>query len=155
MRSVAKARLRPGRALLLLLAAVPMGFLGVPAAPAEGQSPQSAAPERATPPPDKKPGLDHRAERLAKLLDLTEAQQFQLAKVLASRHERIRKLWRDQAVPPEYRVSQMRAINDETERQIRALLTEEQKKKYFLPRQASGTADQSNLEYWLNATKPK
>lgn len=132
-----------------------MGLLCAPAAPAEGQSPQSVAPERATPPRDKKPGLDHRAERLAKLLDLTEAQQFQLAKVLASRHERIRKLWSDQAVPPEYRVSQMRAINDETERQIRALLTEEQKKKYVLPRQASGTSEESNLEYWLNATKPK
>jgi hypothetical protein len=157
MRSNAKSRLRPGRALLLLLAAVPMGFVCAPAALADGQSPQSVAPERATPPRDKKPGLDPRAERLAKMLALTEAQQSQLAIVLASQHERIHRLWSDEAVPPEFRVSQMRAINEDTENRIRALLNEEQRKEYLVPRQrqASGPSEQSNLEYWLNATKPK
>jgi hypothetical protein len=157
MRSNAKSRLRPGRGLLHLLAAVLIGYLCAPVASAEGQSLQSVAPERATPPRDKKPALDHLAQRLAKMLDLTEAQQSELANVLASRHERVRKLWTDQTVPPEFRVSEMQAINDNAEDKIRALLKGEQKRKYLLTRQreASGTSQQSDVGYWMNATKHK
>jgi hypothetical protein len=56
------------------------------------------------------------------MLELTEAQQTQLAKVLTSQREQIRKLWRDQKVPPEYRAGAMRAINEQTEDRIRALM---------------------------------
>jgi phage shock protein A len=91
------------------------------------------------------------------MLELTEAQQTQLAKVLASQREQIRKLWRDQKVPPEYRVGAMRAINEQTEDRIRALLNDEQKKKYVAsrPRDPARTSQQPNVDYWPNATKPK
>jgi len=91
------------------------------------------------------------------MLELTETQQAQLAKVLASQREQIRNLWRDQKVPPEYRVGAMRAINDQTEDRIRALLNNEQKKKYVSsrPRDPARTSQQPKLDYWLNATKPK
>ena len=91
------------------------------------------------------------------MLELTEAQQAQLATILASQREQIRKLWRDQTVPPEYRVGAMRAINEETEDRIRALLNDEQKKKYVSsrPRDPARTSQQPNVDYWPNATKPK
>jgi hypothetical protein len=144
-------------ALLSCVVAVPLACVCAPAALAEEPAPHIFAPEQTKPPRDQRPLLDNRARRLAKMLELTEAQQTELAKVLASQRQQIRKLWSDQKVPPEYRVSEMRAINDQTEDRIRALLNDVQKKKYVSsrPREPSGTSQQSNLDYWLNATKPK
>ena len=90
------------------------------------------------------------------MLDLTDSQQVELAKLLANQREQIRRLWSDGAVAPEFRVSAMRAISDKTEEQIRALLNDEQKKKYVLPRATDSPdpSQQSTLEYWLNASKP-
>lgn len=64
------------------------------------------------------------------MLKLTEAQQAEVAKILARQHEEIRRLWSEGKVPPNYRVSAMRAINDRARDQIRALLNDEQKEKY-------------------------
>jgi septal ring factor EnvC (AmiA/AmiB activator) len=157
MKSDPNSRLSLCAALLPFVAAVPLACLCAPAALAEEQSPHSA-PEQTTPRlRHQRPGLDNRARRLAKMLELTEAQQAELAKVLASQREQIRKLWSDQRVAPEYRVSEMRAINDQTEDRIRALLNDEQKKKYVSsrPRESPRTSQQSDLDHWLNATKPK
>jgi hypothetical protein len=137
--------------------AVPLACICAPAASAEEPAPHILAPEQTKPARDERPDLDTRARRLAKMLELTEAQQSQLAKVLASQHEQIRKLWRDQKVPPEYRVDAMRAINEQTEDRIRALLNDEQKKKYVSsrPRDPARTSQQPNVDYWPNPTKPK
>jgi hypothetical protein len=144
-------------ALLLFVVTVPLGCLCARVALAQEQSSRSVVPEQTASPRGQVPGLDSRAKRLAKLLDLTETQQAKLAQILASQHEQIRKLWSDQRVPSEYRVGEMRAINDKTEDQIRALLNDEQKKKYIAShaQQTAHSAEESNLDYWLNATKPK
>jgi hypothetical protein len=156
MRSDRKSRGWLRAALLLFVATVPLACLRAPAAVAEEQSTHSVVPEQ-TPPRDQRPGLDSRARRLARMLELSEAQQAELAKVLASQREQIRKLWSEQRVPPEYRVSEMKAINDQTEDRIRALLNDEQKKKYITGHspQASRPSQQSSLDHWLNAAKPK
>jgi phage shock protein A len=91
------------------------------------------------------------------MLQLTDPQRAELARILASQHEEIRKLWREKKVPPEYRVSAMRAINDKTEERIRELLNDEQKTKYIAshPRESSQPSQESTLDYWLHATQPK
>jgi hypothetical protein len=145
------------RQLLPFLVAVALAYICAPAAFAEEPAPHIAAPEQTNPPlGGQRPDLDNRARRLSKMLELTEAQQIQLAQVLASQREQIRKLWRDQKVPPEYRISAMRAINEQTEDQIRALLNDEQKKKYVAsrPRDPARASQQPNVDYWPNAAKP-
>jgi hypothetical protein len=143
--------------LLPFLVAALLACIRAPAAFAEEPAPHIAAPEQTKPPRDQRPDLDNRARRLAKMLELTEAQQTELAKVLTNRREQIRKLWRDEKVPPEYRVGAMRAINEQTEDRIRALLNDEQKKKYVSsrPRDPARTSQQPNVDYWPNATQPK
>lgn len=91
------------------------------------------------------------------MLDLTEAQQAEVAKILVSQREQIRKLWNDQTVAPEYRIGAMRAINYETEDRIRALLNDEQKTKYRAPHsdRAPPASQEETLNHWLNAAKPK
>lgn len=155
MKSDRKSRLWL-RALPPFLAALPLA--SVCAHAAEEPVPQISAAEQAKPSPrDSGPGLDSEGRRLAKVLELTEAQQAELVKILTGQREQIRTLWRDQKVPPEYRVSQMQAIHDQTEERIRALLTDEQKKKYVSshPREPSKTSQRSDLEHWLNAQKAK
>ena len=104
-----------------------------------------------------RPTLDSRARRLAKILQLTDAQQIELARVLASQREQIRRLWSEQTIAPEFRVSAMRAINEKTEERIKGLLNDEQKDRYMSahPPQTPGTPQQSTLEYWLDASTPK
>jgi hypothetical protein len=154
-RTPGRSRIR-ARQLLPFLVALPLACICAPAAFAEEPAPHIVAPEQTKTPRDQRPDLDNRARRLAKALELTEAQQAQLAQVLASRREQIRKLWRDQKVPPEHRIGAMRAINEQTEDQIRALLNDEQKKKYASspPRDPARTSQQPNVDYWPNATKP-
>jgi hypothetical protein len=155
-RTPGRSRLR-ARQLLPFLVAVPLACICAPAAFAEEPAPHIVAPEQTKPPRGQRPDLDTRARRLAKMLELSEAQQAQLATILASQREQIRKLWRDQTVPPEYRVGAMRAINEETEDRIRALLNDEQKKKYVSsrPRDPARTSQQPNVDYWPNATQPR
>ena len=155
-RTPRRSRIR-ARQLLPFLVAVALACICAPAAFAEEPAPHIAAPEQTKPPRDQRPGLDNRARRLVKVLELTEAQQTELARVLASQRELIRKLWSDQKVPPEYRVGAMRAINEQTEDRIRALLNDEQKKKYVAsrPRDPARTSQQPNVDYWPNAAKPK
>jgi hypothetical protein len=142
----------------LLVAAVFAGAYA-PAAVADvpAPAPHGAAPRQAILAPGQTPGLDSRAQKLATMLQLSEPQQAELARILANEHEQIRQLWREQKVAPEYRVSAMRAISDKTEEQIRALLNDEQKKKYIAshPHNSSPSNQESTLDYWLHATQPK
>jgi hypothetical protein len=61
-------------------------------------------------------------------LELTDQQQHELAKILIEEREHIRRVWQVTNVPPEYRASATRAIKDKAEKQIRAMLIDEQKK---------------------------
>jgi hypothetical protein len=98
--------------------------------------------------------LEKRAASLSRLLGLSESQQSELRKVLASQREQIVKLWSEQSVPAAYRVSVMRGINDATEARIRNLLTEGQRKIYIQPkpRETPETSQQDRLNEWLSKT---
>lgn len=105
----------------------------------------------------KRGGLEDRVRMLSKRLDLDAEQQAQLRKVLEDQREQVRKVWNDPSVPAAYRVSATHAISDQTEDRIRALLNEEQRKKFTPPRpprEAAGSSGPS-VEEWMDSTRRK
>lgn len=104
----------------------------------------------------KRQSLDDRVTLLAKELDLNEAQQLEVRKLLQAQRDQIVKLWDDTSIQPGRRVVATQAISDKTAEQIRALLNEEQKKKYIQPRKRDTQgATRPNVETWMNAVQPK
>jgi hypothetical protein len=103
-----------------------------------------------------RPTLDERVQRLAKALDLNEAQQAGVRRLLERQQKEVARLRTDQT-PGLDPAGRFRAINQNTIDQIRALLNDEQKKKYGLagPLQRQDTSPGSSVEDWLNLTRPK
>jgi hypothetical protein len=132
------------------LCAAPDSLAQEPAA--SGSAPP--APAATTPAP---PTLDSRGRDLVKRLDLTVAQQADLAKILASERAQVRKLWRQSNIPPEVRASATRGIHEKTEDKIRELLTDEQRNKYIVHREGEpvDAAARSNVDDWFKAPKAK
>lgn len=90
---------------------------------------------------------------LTRALDLDAVQQATLRNLLIVQATLIDEVWRDPSVPSAYRVGATRSISNHTADEIRAMLNDEQKKKYDpsrQPRPASSTA--ATLEAWMNAT---
>ena len=95
---------------------------------------------------------------LSKALDLDAKQQSELRKVLEDQREQVSRVWNDTSVPAAYRVSATQAITDKTADQIRALLREEQKKRYNppkLPREAAPGSPRPSVEAWMNPAKAR
>jgi hypothetical protein len=162
---IAAASMRPGGAsskqygwsLALALALAGTCFVSGQAA-IEGPvaSGPTAAPQGPQPRHRSRP--DERVSALAKALGLDATQQAQLTKVLSWQREQVRGVWNDPAVPPDFRVTAVHAISDQTAEQIRGLLNEEQKGKYKLPRQPHPVAEgegQRSVADWLDAMKPR
>lgn len=102
--------------------------------------------------------LDDRIKALSQALDLDEVQQSKLRKVLESQREQVMKVWSDSSLPAAYRISATQAISNGTADQIRALLNEEQRKKYNPPRrshEAATGASERSVEDWMEVAKPK
>jgi Spy/CpxP family protein refolding chaperone len=101
--------------------------------------------------------LDLRVRRLAKALDLNPAQQTQLRAVLLKQEAQVKEAWSDTSVPSSYRVLATRIISDQTADRIRALLNDEQRKKYNPPRLAptSHGPPGTDVERWLSAMQSK
>lgn len=102
--------------------------------------------------------LNDRIRILTKALDLDTLQQSQLRSVLESQRAQLGKLWSDTTLPAEYRVSATRKISDQSADRIRALLTEEQRKKYnphVEPHNTAPGAGEKTVEDWMNAVKAK
>ena len=103
-------------------------------------------------------GMDDRIKVFSQALNLDDAQQTKLRKVLESQREQIIKLWSDSSLPAANRIGATQAISDSSADQIRAFLNEEQRNKYNSPRQShEATIDSSkrSVEDWMELTKPK
>lgn len=124
----------------------------------EAANEAAAGPRRARAAPHRiKPTLDGRVKLLSEALDLDAAQQAEVRRVLEAQREQTLKIWSDPSLPATYRISAMQAVSDQTADQIRALLNEEQRKKYNAPRQrpaADGSA-KPDVEVWMNTPKSK
>lgn len=69
-------------------------------------------------------------QRLAEQLKLTDEQKAKIEPILKKQQEQVQALRGDQSVPQEQRMGKMRSIMEDTRKQIAAVLTDEQKKKF-------------------------
>jgi hypothetical protein len=94
------------------------------------------------------------AAAFAKRLDLEPKQQAQVRRLLEIRQTQMRTVWTNPAIDAGDRVGAVKAINEKTVAQIRALLTDEQRKKYFQPRPIGSLQTEPTLSVadWLRAT---
>jgi hypothetical protein len=102
-------------------------------------------------------GLDDRVKVFAKGLDLDAAQQSQLRRIFLGQRDAVRRIWSDESLSPAERVPATRAASERTGDEIRAILNDEQKKKYnsAAPATQPAKGDGRSVEQWLDATRPR
>ena len=138
----------------LLLAISAAVFAYAPFAAGQSAGDRSTA----TPPRHvKKQTLDDQVQKLAKTLDLNESQQFEVKRILEKQQDSIRRL-RDQGAPAGTDlVSRLHVIHAQTIAQIRAIVNEDQLKKYdaFAQPMVQKSSAPVNVDDWLKPAKPK
>lgn len=99
--------------------------------------------------------LDGRVQLLAKELDLDPAQQGKVRALLLAQSQNVALLWNDTSVPAALRVSRTQLIEERTADQIRAVLNDDQRKKYIQPRQrvAPVGAPGGDVQDWMKSAQ--
>jgi CBS-domain-containing membrane protein len=131
--------------------ALMFGSVAVALTAAAGQTTANAtpAPQRSV---YRRTTLDERVKRFAKVLDLDESQQTALKSVLERQQGQARQIRLDASLSGVDRVSRLRDLQHDTVLKIRALLNEEQKKKYDPQNhQSEANASDSYVNDWLKA----
>ncbi|MGH8314970.1 MAG: hypothetical protein ACRETU_07445 [Steroidobacterales bacterium] len=152
-----KRWLGSGLALTLAVTLAVTRLSAADAGDAAGQGSAVAVPALQQPRHHNGSSLDDRVKILAKALDLDVKQQSELRNLLEAQREQVMRVWNDTSLPAANRISATRAIGDKTAEQIRALLNEEQRKKYNPPAQRRDPAPDSSsrtVEDWMQATGP-
>lgn len=140
-------------ALVVLACASPMLTRALMTA----QEPPDTQPAQRVLPRRHHPGVGDHVEFLAKYLDLTGSQRSLLTSILAQRQQEIlamRSAHSEPNVPPG---DMFRAIEDKTAERIRAVLNQEQRKKYdpLGTRNSRPAPQQQSVEDWLKAARPR
>ena len=101
--------------------------------------------------------LDKRVALLAKELKLDASQQVRVKKILQDQQVQVSRLWSDMSMAPALRINATQTIGDRTADQIRALLNEEQRKKYIQEhkRTAKVGAPGADVQTWMTSSKVK
>jgi hypothetical protein len=154
MTSTAKLRNYCVGACLLLALASPILLPGMPAS---AQAANAPSPERQSRHRYKSPTIDDRVKVLAKNLDLNEAQQSAVKKILEQRQQETLRLRLDPSITGSARIDRFRALQEGTVQRIRAVLNEEQRKKYdpLAPRRIPSSSEERSVEDWLKAATPQ
>src|SRR5580698_245690 len=94
----------------------------------------SAAIAQDAPPPQQGGGMGHRGmdpdaqlKHMTKALDLTSDQQAQIKPILESQHQQMQTLREDQSVPRADRMAKMKAMHEDSNSKIEAVLNDTQK----------------------------
>jgi hypothetical protein len=98
--------------------------------------------------------IDSRVRLLARNLDLNEVQQAAVKRILEQRQQETLQIRLDPSISAETRFDRFRALQDVTVARIRAVLSDEQKKKYdpLAVRRIKPDPQQRSVEDWLKAT---
>jgi hypothetical protein len=139
--SAAKLRNCFLRAFLCLALVLPVLLLSAPAVAQRGH----------------RPTIDDRVKVLARSLDLNETQQAAVKKILEQRQQETLRIRQDASISGGTRIERFRALQDQTVLRIRAVLNDEQKKKYdpLAVRRVTPPPDQKSVEDWLKVTNPQ
>ena len=137
----ATLRIYSRRAFLCLALVTPILLSGAPVVAQRGR----------------RPTIDDRVKVFAKNLDLNEAQQAAVKKILVQRQQETLRIRQDPSISGSARIERFRALQDNTVERIRAVLNDEQKKKYdpLAVRKRQPAQDQRSVEDWIKATTPK
>jgi periplasmic protein CpxP/Spy len=100
------------------------------AATSQPATPQGAPPGRRARYAPRRPTIDDRVKNLAKGLNLNDTQQAGVKSVLERQQMQARQIQFDQTISGAERIGRFRALQEDTVLRIRALLNDEQKKKY-------------------------
>jgi Spy/CpxP family protein refolding chaperone len=148
-----KLRICSGRAFLSLALILLVLLPGAIVAQAAG----AASPAHQTRRAPRRPSLDDRVQGLAKSLDLSEAQQAAVRKILEQRQQEALRNRFDSSLSGAARIERFRALQENTVLRIRAVLNEEQKKKYdpLAVRRLQPAPDQRSVEDWIKLTTPE
>lgn len=114
------------RPIAFALACAVAGAFGVHAQDGGASPPDGQAAHGPRRPPDPQ----ERAQRLAKHLQLDDRQQAQIAAILQAQQQKMRDLRAGSAKGPDRR-DQVRAVMEDGDRQIQAVLTDSQRQRYL------------------------
>ena len=89
-------------------------------------------------------------------LKLDAGQQGVVKRLLESQREQTLSIWNNDMVPAAVRVKSTQALSERTADQIRALLNDEQRKRYIQPRnrEAEQNLASGDLESWMRGSSP-
>jgi hypothetical protein len=99
------------------------------------------------------PALERRVAVYTRTLDLNANQQAQLRVLLLWQRDEMQRVWNDTTLTAAMRVHATQAISGATANRIRAMLTEQQRKRYNPPPTPHDNlvrADSPSVEYWMN-----
>jgi hypothetical protein len=96
--------------------------------------------------------LERRLQVLSKELNLSDVQRKQVREILTAQRTRVHQIWTDPAIDPNERAPATKAAAERSGDAIRALLTEEQKKKYnqVKPDLPVEPGSQRSVEEWIH-----
>ena len=153
-RSAAALRIYCAIAFLSLAPAASVFAADAPAVP---QAAAGAGPARQAHRAHRTSRIDDRVKLFAKNLDLSEAQQAAVKRILEQRQQQTLQIRLDPSITGSEGIERYRALQASTVQQIRAVLNEEQRKKYnpLAPRGLQPASDQRTVEDWLKVTTPK
>jgi hypothetical protein len=105
----------------------------------------------------KRPSPDERGKALAKYLELDETQQIALQKILEQRQQEVLQMRFTPLPAGSAQIDRFRAIQDRTANRIRAVLNQEQRKKYDLLaiRRSAPPGSKTSVQDWLKAANPQ
>jgi hypothetical protein len=101
-------------------------------------------------------GIDESVRSMTRSLELDSAQQAKLRQILLDQRRQAVKLRSDNSELGADRVGATRALVDQTKAKIRAMLNDEQRKKYSVdvPRDQTAPA-QADLQHWMQLQESK
>ncbi len=145
-----------GGAFLLFILALPVGYSVPIMAFAENPKPGDVVLQQQTRHQYNGHTLEEQVGRIARSLNLTEEQQSAVKNILEQQKQEILKIRSTPSVNGIAGIDRVRALQERTVARIRAVLNEEQRKKYdpLAPRRIPQTP-QPSVEDWLKATTPR
>jgi len=129
--------------------------------PADADGAPAATPDESTSRPRVRArtrgSLNDRVREMTRALDLNAGQQAKLREILEAQRAQIQKVWNDPAIAPSNRTAVTAKIAEQTSDRIRAMLSDDQKKRYNPPKQAEQRppSGSPSVEEWMSKTRPK
>jgi hypothetical protein len=100
--------------------------------------------------------LDQRIDALARMLNLDSRQRASVRELLQRQRLQMAQIWDDAGVPAAYRVHATHLLSEQTSENIRALLNEEQKKKFPQPQPVRAAPTDAlggrSIDDWISVT---